>query len=177
MREILVHCLRDARAIERNVLAMLDEMIRATSDDLIAAELRKHRTQTECHEQFLVERLEALEGDVSPLQRTSTTSWGPFDARAVGCADEAGRSARAVYFAEAVEMAACRLLERLARKAGDHMTAELARRIYRDQERMQSVIEASWERFVGLSRAEDGSGSNGSGNGAPALACRVVDVP
>ena len=58
--------------------------------------------------------------------------------------------------AEHLEIAAYQLLERLAEKAGDTETAEVARQNRSDEEEMASRIDQSWDRTLELTLEENG---------------------
>jgi ferritin-like metal-binding protein YciE len=49
-----------------------------------------------------------------------------------------------------MEIAAYHLLERLAKKAGDQQTAEVARQNRADEEAMARKIDSNWDRFMEL---------------------------
>jgi ferritin-like metal-binding protein YciE len=153
----LVSYLRDAHAMESNVLKMLDSMIQTTSDEQVGAQLRKHRTETERHQQLVAERLTALGEDTSTLKDVSAQVGAMFKGMADAArGDKAGKNARDGYVTEAMEIAAYKLLEQLALRAGDEATAELARRICRDEENMRAAIESDWGRFIDLTLQEEG---------------------
>jgi len=157
IQDKLVSYLRDAHAMEGNVLRMLDSMIGNTSDEQIAAELRKHRTETERHEQLLEQRLEAL-GEGTGVMKEVPAVLGAL-VKGLGDtirSDKPGKNARDGYVTEAMEIAAYRLLEQLATRAGDEETAQLARTICRDEENMRQVIESNWSRFIDLTLKEEG---------------------
>jgi ferritin-like metal-binding protein YciE len=70
--------------------------------------------------------------------------------------DQAGKNARDGYTTEHMEIAAYQLLERLAKKAGDTETAEVARQNRSDEEEMARRIDASWDRTLELTLEENG---------------------
>jgi ferritin-like metal-binding protein YciE len=156
IQEMLVSYVRDAHAMEESVLKMLDSMIATTKDEQILAELRKHRTETEQHEQRLAQRLEAMGAGTSALKDISAT----FGALAKGMIDvvrshKPAKNARDAYVTEAMEIAAYRLLEELAVRAGDEETADVARANCRDEVAMRDIIDSNWGRFVDLTLQEE----------------------
>jgi len=60
------------------------------------------------------------------------------------------------YTAEHMEIAAYQLLERLADRADDTETAEIARRNRSDEEEMAKRIDRSWDRTLDLTLEENG---------------------
>ncbi|MBD0290137.1 MAG: DUF892 family protein [Thermoleophilia bacterium] len=157
LEEKLVAYIENAHAMEQNVLQMLGSLIATTRDDEILSELEHHRMETERHEHLLRERLEAL--GRAPSLRKEVQSLGAALVKGVADqvrADKAGKNARDAYVTEHMEIAAYELLERLARRAGDEETAEVARRIRADEEAMAQKIAARWDTFLDLTLAEAG---------------------
>ena len=157
LQEKLLDYVEDAHAMEQNVLQMLDSMIATTQDDEIVQELEHHKMETERHEQLLRERLQALGRDTSTRKDTQSIA----AALTKGVADQvrgdkAGKNARDGFVTEHMEIASYELLERLARRAGDEETAEVARRNRADEEAMAQKIAANWDKFVELTLAEEG---------------------
>lgn len=147
----------DAHAMESNVLEMLDSMISTTDDRQIRNELAQHRKQTERHQERLRERLEDLGRGTSLRKETQTIAGallkGVTD-RVRG--DKPGKNARDGFVTEHMEIAAYELLERLAERAGDRKTAQVARQNRRDEEMMARKIARNWDKFIDLTLAEEG---------------------
>jgi ferritin-like metal-binding protein YciE len=70
--------------------------------------------------------------------------------------EKAGRNARDGYATEHMEIAAYQLLERVATRAGDEETAEVARQNRADEEAMARRLDEHWDTFAELSLREEG---------------------
>ncbi len=157
LREKLLDYIEDAHAMEQSVSRMLDSMISTTDDDEILETLRHHKEETEAHEQRLRERLEALGRDTSARKEAQTLA----ATLAKGVADQvrgdkAGKNAWDGFTTEHMEIAAYELLERLAHRAGDAETAEVARTNRADEEAIAQKIASNWDKFLDLTLAEEG---------------------
>jgi ferritin-like metal-binding protein YciE len=157
LKEQLVKHIDEALAMEQNVLRMLDGMIETTEDPEIKDVLREHKLETERHADRLEERLQA-HGESPSAVREAGGILGALMKSVVDMArtEKAGRNARDGYTTEHMEIAAYQLLERIAERAGDEETAEVARENRADEERMAKKIDAEWDRFAELSLAEAG---------------------
>ena len=147
----------EAIAMEQNVLRMLDSMIQTTDDDQIKGELREHKLETERHSERLRERLEAR-GSQPSLVREASGVLGALMKSVVDVArsEKAARNARDGYATEHLEIASYQLLERIAMRAGDEETAQVARQNREEEEVMAKRLEAHWDRFAELSLTDAG---------------------
>ena len=157
VKEQLVKHIDEAYAMEQNVLRMLDGMISSTEDEEIKNELRHHKLETEQHAERLEKRLAAHEASPSTVREAA----GIINALMksvldIARSEKAGRNARDGYATEHLEIASYELLERVALRAGDEETAEVARQNRADEEAMAKKIEANWDKFAELSLKEAG---------------------
>jgi ferritin-like metal-binding protein YciE len=157
LKDQLIKHIDEALAMEKSVLRMLDGMISSTDDEEIRSELRHHKLETEQHAERLEKRLGAHEASPSTVREAT----GVMNALMKSVLDlarneKAGRNARDGYATEHLEIASYQLLERVAQRAGDEETAEVARQNRKDEEAMAKKIEANWDKFAELSLREAG---------------------
>jgi ferritin-like metal-binding protein YciE len=142
--------------MEQNVSTMLTSMISTTDDPEIKEMLEHHKEETERQEARLRERLDALGAGTSTRKQAQTVAAALVKgATDVARGDQAGKNARDGYTTEHMEIAAYQLLERLAQKAGDTETAEVARQNRAEEEAMAQKLDANWDRFLDLTLAEN----------------------
>jgi ferritin-like metal-binding protein YciE len=159
LRRKLVEYVQNVHAMEQNVLLMLDSMILTTRDPEIVDMLRQHKDETRRQEQRLSERRRALGG--LGLASVGKDLAAIAAAQAKGIvdlwrADKAIQNARDAFVTEHLEIAAYELLERLAERAGDRETAEIARENRAEEEAMAQRISSNWDRFLDLTLTEQG---------------------
>jgi ferritin-like metal-binding protein YciE len=161
LRRKLVEYVQNVHALEQNVLLMLDAMILTTDDEEIRDIFRQHKEETRLQEQRLAERRSAL-GGVGLASMGKDLS-AILVAQAKGAADlwrsdKPVQNARDAFVTEHLEIAAYEILERLAERAGDHETAEVARTNRAEEEAMAQRIAANWDRFLDLTLLKAGVG-------------------
>ena len=156
-KEQLVEHIEDAYAMEQNVLRMLDSMIGTTKDPEMKRHLEHHRAETEQQAQRLKERLEAHHASPSKIKEAGGIM-GALMKSVVDMArgEKAGRNARDGYATEHMEIASYQLLERVATRAGDAETAQVARTNRAEEEAMATKIDESWDKAAALSLEEAG---------------------
>src|SRR5215211_404400 len=156
LQQKLADYVEDAHAMEQNDLKMIDSMISTTDDPQMKEMLEDHKRETKEHERRLRARLETMGRGTSARKQAQAV--GAALLKGVGDVargDKAGKNARDGYTAEHMEIAAYQLLERLAQKAGDTQTAEVARQNRSEEEAMAQKLDANWDRFLDLTLAEN----------------------
>ena len=158
LHDQLVKHIDEAIAMEENVKRMLDGMISTTDDPQIIDLLEHHKVETEEQSQRLRRRLEA-HGVTPSMVREATGILGalaklPLD---LVRGEKAGRNARDAYATEHMEIAAYQLLERVATRAGDEETAEVARQNRAEEEAMAAKLDEHWDTFAELSLRQEGA--------------------
>lgn len=148
--------LRDAHAMELNVKQMLVSMIATTNDPEIRDILEAHKDETDGQIKRLEARLNAR-GEATSSAKDMGALMGAFFKGMADLtrSDKAGKNARDGFVTEALEIASYHLLERLAVRAGDEETAEVARLNRAEEESMRDAIDANWDRFIDLVLEEE----------------------
>jgi ferritin-like metal-binding protein YciE len=156
--EKLLDYIEDAHALEQHMKVALDAFISAAPDlPEFQGPLRHHREETDQHLARLEDRLEAYGKTPSKVKDAGMM----FGATGLGMLsalrkDNAGKVARDGYTAEHLEIAAYELLERMAKRAGDDATAEVARLNRADEEAMAQKLANSWDLALDVSLAQEG---------------------
>jgi ferritin-like metal-binding protein YciE len=157
LRDQLIDQIEDTHALEQHVLRQLEVLIDTTGDPDLVEHLRHHKDETERHQELLRDRLASYGERPSRVKDAGSI----FAAISKGFVDRvrtpnASRNARDGFTTEALEIATYEILERVARRAGDEQTADVARRNRADEEAMAEKIASSWDRVVELSLREQG---------------------
>ncbi len=148
----VVQYLGEAHASEIGLVSVLRSQIAITPRGSYRDGLEKHLDETRNHARRIQQRLGELDGARNPLQAlvgfTETLvsqglalSKTPFALlRGTGGEEKVLKNAKDAYATEALEIATYTALERLAVKVADEQTAQLARSIRADEERMLERI-------------------------------------
>jgi ferritin-like metal-binding protein YciE len=145
IQDQLVSYLTDAHALEQHVDAVLASALRMTDVPELRGPLEHHKQETERHKRLLEERLAAHDASPSKVKDAGMA----LGALALGIfqrvrSDSVGKLARDA------------MLERVADRAGDKETADVARRNKADEQAMAAKIAALWDLAVDLSLKAEG---------------------
>jgi ferritin-like metal-binding protein YciE len=122
--------LTDAHAIEIQSLKLLENAVELAESPELAKAYQQHLEETEEHQRLIAARLKARGEEPSTIKdaalRLGAINWGGFFAAQP---DTPAKLAVFAYAVEHLEIAAYELLRRVADRAGDQETAEIAKRI------------------------------------------------
>jgi ferritin-like metal-binding protein YciE len=122
--------LTDAHAIETQSLKLLENAAQLAESPELSKAYQQHFEETEEHEQLIAARLKARGSEPSTIKdaalRLGAINWGGFFAAQP---DTPAKLAVFAYALEHLEIAAYELLWRVADRAGDQKTVEIAKRI------------------------------------------------
>jgi ferritin-like metal-binding protein YciE len=161
----LVQWLGEAHAKEAELEADLTAHIALTEKQSYKKRLRKHLTETKSHKRTVASRIKKLGGELPPANSIPGVpgAVGEVAGKAVAAVKGQVGTARAAVTSqpethlrnaqeelreEHVEIALYTRLETLATEVGDKETAQLARSIRRDEERMAKFLDAELKRLV-----------------------------
>src|SRR5207248_5991859 len=124
-------------------------------DPEIAAAFEQHLAETEEHERLVRERLEALGGSKNMVKAVADAVTGAgFALFAKFQPDTPGKLVAHAFSYEHMELAAYDLLARVAERAGDPETAQMARRIEEQERAMAERLSGLFDRAVEASLRE-----------------------
>jgi ferritin-like metal-binding protein YciE len=157
IQEQLDKYLTDAHSIEVQALVQMKAAPKIAGDEELARMYADHERETEEHKRLVEERLEARGSSPSRLKDLAGAATAvPFVLFAKAQPDTPGKLAAHALSYEHMEHAAYELLQRLADRAGDAETAEVARRIADQELAMAGRIDSSWDRAVDASLRDKG---------------------
>jgi ferritin-like metal-binding protein YciE len=152
--------LRDAYAMEHQSLTTLEAAEKITGDVDLEQTIRGHVTETKQHITHVGTRLEQLGETPSKLKNLA----GKVGAVALGAGivvqrDRPGKLLAVAYAYEHFEIAAYELLRRVAEKAGDTATVEVADRILAQERSAAEKLSWSFDAAVEASLEKTGATS------------------
>ncbi len=151
-REQLLKHLTDAHSIEEQALTQLRRAPETAGSPELGAIFERHLPETERHEQLVRERIEALDADTSTLKDLAGKAGGfGMVLFAKANPDTPGKLVNHAYSYEHMELAAYELLARVADRAGDPETAEVARGIGGEESAMADRLSDAFELAVAAS--------------------------
>jgi ferritin-like metal-binding protein YciE len=137
--------LADAHAIEAQAIQLLERGPKLAGDADLARLYEEHLDESRGHQRSLEERLEARGGSASKLKdaamRLGALNWGAFFAAQP---DTPGKLAAFAYAFEFLEVGGYEQLKRVARRAEDPNTEQLAERILAEERGMAKRL---WDSF------------------------------
>lgn len=141
--------LSDAHSIEEQALAQLKSAPGIAGDPELSRVFSEHLTETEEQERLVRERLEARDGSPSRIKDAVMAAGGVgFVLFAKSQPDTPGKLVAHAYSYEHLELGAYELLLRVARRAGDQETEQMASRIAGEEQSMADRLAANFDRAV-----------------------------
>ncbi len=152
LQEQLIKYLTDAHSIERQALIQMKAAPGMAGDPEMASAFEQHRAETEEHEQLVDERLKALGASPAKIKDLAGTVTGAgFGLFAKLQPDTPGKLVAHAFSYEHMELAAYDLLARVADRAGDGATAQMARQIEGQEAAMAVRVSGMFDRAVDTS--------------------------
>jgi ferritin-like metal-binding protein YciE len=138
--------LADAHALEMQAIDLLQRGEKLAGGDALAGVYRDHLSESRGHADLIEQRLRTLGGEPSAVKdaalRLGALNWAAFFAAQP---DTPGKLAAFVFAFEHLEAGGYEQLRRVAERAGDRETAELARRILGDERRAAEKVAALFD--------------------------------
>jgi ferritin-like metal-binding protein YciE len=151
----MIKYLTDAHSIERQALVQMKMAPKIAGDPEIAAAFERHETETEEHQRLVDERLSALDASPSTVKDVAGAVTGiGFGLFAKLQPDTPGKLITHAFSYEHMELAAYDMLARVADRAGDAETAQMARRIEEQEGAMAERVAGLFDRAVDASLRE-----------------------
>jgi ferritin-like metal-binding protein YciE len=156
----LVQYLSEAYGKERELESALEAHIAMTTKAPYKKRLKAHLKETKSHAKQVQRRIKLLGGGTQTAQavvgKVAAAAKGPLHAiRGTGEQEKMLKNAKTEYFNEHEEIATYLAIETLAEKVGDKETAQLARGIRREEERMAKFLEGQIKSLTGAVASED----------------------
>lgn len=158
LNEQVIKYLTDAHAIEVQAIQQLEAAAGIAGDEDVARIYREHLEETREQERLVTQRLEALGESPSRIKdlgmRGAAMAMGLF---AQVQPDTPGKVAVQAFSFEHYEIAAYELLRRVAQRAGDTETVQLADKILAQERAAAEKVASTFDRAVELSLQAHGA--------------------
>src|SRR3954468_18734739 len=152
INEQLDKYLADTHSIEEQALIQMRLAPRLAGTQALSEAFHQHLTETERHERLVRERLEARGASPSRFKDLVMKAGGAgFALFAKSQPDTPGKLTAHAYSYEHLELASYELLLRVAERAGDQETADMARRIRDEEQAMAERLAGSFDIAVDAS--------------------------
>jgi ferritin-like metal-binding protein YciE len=146
LQEQIVKYLTDIHSIEQQALVQMKIAPKIAADPVLEAAFEKHIGETEDQKRRVDERLEALGGSPSKIKDVAGAATGPaFALFAKLNPDTPGKLVTHAFSYEHLELAAYELLSRIAARANDQQTVELAKQIAAQENAMARRLSDNWD--------------------------------
>jgi ferritin-like metal-binding protein YciE len=152
IEEQIVKYLGDIHAIEEQALVQMKVAPKIAGDATLEAVFEKHIGETEDQKRRVEERLEALGGSPSKLKDVAGAASAPaFALFAKFQPDTPGKLVSHAFSYEHMELAAYEILSRIAGRANDRQTVQLANEIAGQENEMARRLSDNWDVAVNTS--------------------------
>lgn len=156
----LVQYLSEAFGKEKELETSLEAHIAMTTKAPYKKRLKAHLKETKAHAKAVERRIKKLGGGGQLTQtavgKVMAAAKGPLHmVRGSGEQEKMLKNAKTEYFNEHEEIATYLAIETLAEKVGDRETAQLAKRIRREEERMAKFLEGQIKSLTGAVVSEE----------------------
>jgi len=157
----LVQYMNEAYGKERELEVALQVDIAMTAKAPYKKRLQQHLKETKAHAKALDRRIKKLGGGgsstvASLVGKATAVAKGPLHAvRGDGGQEKMLKNAKTQFTSEQEEISTYLALETFARKVGDTETANLARDIRREEERMAKFLEGQIKQLAGATALDE----------------------
>ncbi len=157
--KLFIGWLNDAHAMEQGIVEALEAQLTLAEDHpMVKQGIQRHLEATKEHAESVKGCLEQLGESPSKLKTGMAEVGEKVRGMVMGAAeDKLVKAALNDYATEHMEIAAYQLLERVAKRAGDEETAEVARLNRADEEAMARKLDEHWDLFAAQSLREEGA--------------------
>jgi ferritin-like metal-binding protein YciE len=155
IQEQLVRYLTEAHAMEKQSIQLLEKAPDIAGDEEIGAIYRAHLLQTQEHERYVGGRLAAYGSSPSTVRDTAMQAGAVVIGLVAQAApDTPVRLATTAFAFENLEVAAYRVLQRLATRAGDTATLSVVERILEQEEAAAELVAGTFDRALEITLGE-----------------------